>query len=1126
MSSLNKSDDIGLTVTNNVISGDVVIGEAIKIDNVKHTITTLGTYATLFDIFNDGSAQAGYLFDGDCVALDGCTEILTPTDVTYIPSTNGQAIVFSGVSHSMAEFGTLKMFGISQTVGTFAAWVLCDSTKDTIAVLGYEELGSVDEEHRIAFNVYSDGRILTRFGGVWSTGANEINSPANAARVDTYVHCVFVGDSSTGYGAAYVNGEYIGTVTNLSLFNSDGPDDFAVLGEVVSFDNSAYHYASTMESVRIFNRIIDADEVAILYNEYSPGVVAGTSPTLPASITEATTEAKTKLVVTDNLLDMTKVIPTDELLIDGNDYVVDSLGPIGIIHDIFGDNSAVATYKLDIDSQDLGGTYNGTDTNIAYVEGHIGSAAYFDATLPSKVTLAIPAPAGGVGTASFWCTKDISSEDSVFVSDDNYILRVTNTNVYVYGSSNFTTFSAARGQFGATFCHAVVMYDGANSARLFVNNTEYARDDANLIGGMRGITRFGEKSNNSLRLTGRIDTVRIFDKELTLEEIDILYNEDPTTTTMTTVPTLPATITDVYKKEMLAVAKVQFPISDVDSILNMRSVSLLPNIITTSDATIITVSELIIDGDEVYVTDLTDIAVVTATSVVDNGDGTFTCDHGQLFTPTYVYIKDNVSVHILDDDGVYNEMSKSIPTVILGDVATYVYDILGDSSTQLLYLLDGDATEFDGGPTLSEVGTVTYTDGVHLNALHANGVGKLEGTISAPVDISISLWFKANLVGDTGDLIYAEDSTSGFSMYLHDSGNTLTCTLRVDTTNTIYRANALTDSTQWNHIVMTTSVSGDTFQTYLNGVYVGATSLGGAGRIVESIGYGIGGRPGLGYFPGDVDHFRVFDRFLTQEDIDIIYAESPFPKLLQENYIDYDLPTPTSTVQHFIRQKYAGTNLSGLQADFSINLISSIDPLGDGSLIAKYELENDAVDTCGTYDGTLVDTTFGAGAFGIGVTPSVDTERVNIPQALLDTQILTVTAFVTVNTLGGNQQMLSNFNSATAWLWLIDPDGYLKFYSSNSNLYSGTILLTAGNSYFITATFDSSAGTISFTVDGVDSGSATPGTIARSLATSPSITAGYVDSPDQVTMMDQVEFYNRSLTIEEIQILNTQRRIL
>lgn len=45
-------------------------------------------------------------------------------------------------------------------------------------------------------------------------------------------------------------------------------------------------------------------------------------------------------------------------------------------------------------------------------------------------------------------------------------------------------------------------------------------------------------------------------------------------------------------------------------------------------------------------------------------------------------------------------------------------------------------------------------------------------------------------------------------------------------------------------------------------------------------------------------------------------------------------------------------------------LVSSTDPFGDGSLMAKYELDGDVTDTVGSFDGTASNVTYGEGKFG------------------------------------------------------------------------------------------------------------------------------------------------------------------
>ena len=91
---------------------------------------------------------------------------------------------------------------------------------------------------------------------------------------------------------------------------------------------------------------------------------------------------------TNTALKTDKVINEGDLvrLYNSNDGLVKgSLGSVttadgGSIyrHDIFGDNSAVATYQLDGDATDLGGNYNGTDTDVTYGTGKYGDAVDYN----------------------------------------------------------------------------------------------------------------------------------------------------------------------------------------------------------------------------------------------------------------------------------------------------------------------------------------------------------------------------------------------------------------------------------------------------------------------------------------------------------------------------------------------------------------------------------------------------------------------------------------------------------------------------------------------------------------------------------------------------------------------------
>jgi hypothetical protein len=86
------------------------------------------------------------------------------------------------------------------------------------------------------------------------------------------------------------------------------------------------------------------------------------------------------------------------------------------IHDIFGDGSAVATYNLDGDANDLGGNYDGTASNVTYTDGKFGQCAVFNGS-SSYIQTNVRIPNNSDVSFSFWVNPTTLSGYSEFIKE-------------------------------------------------------------------------------------------------------------------------------------------------------------------------------------------------------------------------------------------------------------------------------------------------------------------------------------------------------------------------------------------------------------------------------------------------------------------------------------------------------------------------------------------------------------------------------------------------------------------------------------------------------------------------------------------------------------------------------------
>lgn len=207
------------------------------------------------------------------------------------------------------------------------------------------------------------------------------------------------------------------------------------------------------------------------------------------------------------------------------------------IHDIFGDGSCVATYQLNGNANDLGGTYNGTVSSVIYEEGKFGQAAkgtngYIDlgttSLMPYNSSYTVSAwVKKQAGTRMYIASKENAANkysDSFFIESDNKInvnfpSGVVTTGISSSSINPITIFN--------DWIHIVLSVNRATSSfKVFMNGNEVPMSSNVALSP-------SYNSNLNVRLIGRydqyysgsIDQVRFFNRTLTQAEINTLYSE-------------------------------------------------------------------------------------------------------------------------------------------------------------------------------------------------------------------------------------------------------------------------------------------------------------------------------------------------------------------------------------------------------------------------------------------------------------------------------------------------------------------------------------------------------------------------------------------------------------------------
>jgi hypothetical protein len=458
-----------------------------KIDEVRiyNTALTAGNVATLYaetasSAISISGLQAHYKFEGNATDETGnydgtATNITyneydgTATNVTYTTGKFGNAAVFNGSSSAITINNTVS------TALTFTA---------SLWVRGVDMNRNSSDPSQIQTIFYNRNPyiVISQYGGNWqytiknsSSQNTTINYATSNFNNNEWYNIIISCDGLGGQMSYYVNGQSVGTNTApTSTIN------VASTGFVGSGAGSQY-FNGAIDQVRIYNKAISAANVATLYAE-----------------TVATASTNISLNTP----------------------------------------SGVAYYKMN-DATDETGSYDGTATNVNFnVAGKFGNAASFNGS-SSKITL--PNSTEGIGEVdssfSFWVYPvSVSSgyEIVALLTHNDWIeIRYNSSGqfvIYPARQSNSTYVSLTAVTKAANNWYNIVLTrDSATSTiKLYIDgslvetNTSWdgtltSSSDPNGLG--------ANVAANTLHFAGKLDQVRIFDRAITANEVETLYNE-------------------------------------------------------------------------------------------------------------------------------------------------------------------------------------------------------------------------------------------------------------------------------------------------------------------------------------------------------------------------------------------------------------------------------------------------------------------------------------------------------------------------------------------------------------------------------------------------------------------------
>jgi len=320
--------------------------------------------------------------------------------------------------------------------------------------------------------------------------------------------------------------------------------------------------------------------------------------------TKDTLETSTEIVKDDSLMLVDKDNNINEIVVDEVTVVSDSTNT----HDIFNDGSCVATYQLNGDATDLGGNYDGTaGDNITYDSGKFGDAAVFNGDNITIETITL----SNFSVSAWVCFSD----------DDKYCWLISNGDgsnalqacrIDSDGSSRIDVNTdgddgdiATRDLSDGAFHHVVFIKDGSNGS-VYVDNSKYSYDDNSLSTKDMSMKQFCRGD-----FKGQIDQVRIFNRALTADEVNALYNESKYSTAIkqSAVPT------KAFFNDNL---KVSIALEETVNRTFCKDVVLSKSSSTTTEFIgVNAISGLLKTGDKV----LLDDTEVTPTEIKEESDG-------------------------------------------------------------------------------------------------------------------------------------------------------------------------------------------------------------------------------------------------------------------------------------------------------------------------------------------------------------------------------------------------------------------------------------------------------------------------------------------------------------------------
>ena len=507
------------------------------------TTGTLNTPSTTDTVANNNyptTNSAYYKLDGDATDSSGNGNNGTASNITWQNGRFNEAALFNGSSskielpNSNLGITDASNFSISYWFNTFSATQSNQSAIWTNGSNAGARFGS-------GINSSSQGGNTSVYFGVGTSAFTYINSGTSAFAANTWVHVVCIKSSTTGI-SLYVDNVLKATNTGATGAASTTASGKNALGMYNTASDSLF-FNGFIDQVRLFNTAISESQVADLYNEhYQTKFIDGADTALlftrgTGSITfsgsdpippQGAVRTNTSFSEDGSASAIEHYNGTEWKQFDAIKYcTTNTLNfPAGA--------GCIASYNFNDNVNDIGNTYNGTNSGVTFTSsGKFGAAAIFNSdyiTTPSVIPTNNFSFSFWVNMASF---PGSATNQVVFVQNESnnrwYISVYESGKIQAWnGATSFTTSSSVINL--NQWHHVVYTASSSTGKKIYVDGTEVLSDadTNNNTGTATGnlFIGFGKWYANSLYLDAKLDQTRIFNTALTPTQISSLYNNE------------------------------------------------------------------------------------------------------------------------------------------------------------------------------------------------------------------------------------------------------------------------------------------------------------------------------------------------------------------------------------------------------------------------------------------------------------------------------------------------------------------------------------------------------------------------------------------------------------------------